>query len=115
MKWRKVKSKWCKVCGISRADEVHHIKARVDGGDHEEGNLIDLCTICHKHSPSDPDDFFYYKRDGGPIVATMRQSAVTTFISKNEWKKIKTVEQFIVYWEREFEKACKKIQTAKYE
>jgi hypothetical protein len=62
--WRKVKSKWCKVCGIQSASEVHHIKARVDGGSNTEENLIDLCSFCHKYAPND-EEFEKYKNHHG--------------------------------------------------
>jgi len=32
---------------ITAAQETHHIKAICDGGEHEESNLISLCTSCH--------------------------------------------------------------------
>lgn len=63
--WRKVKSKWCQACLMHEASEVHHIKWRCDGGGNEESNLIDLCRLCHKHAPSDPDEFQDYKERHG--------------------------------------------------
>jgi hypothetical protein len=33
---------------IGRAAEVHHVKSRARGGDHDPSNLKDLCTPCHR-------------------------------------------------------------------
>jgi len=38
----------CQACGSLRGLEVHHIQRRSQSGDDSEGNLITLCSDCHK-------------------------------------------------------------------
>ena len=35
-------------CGRTRFLEVHHVKARADGGGHDPTNLVTLCAACHR-------------------------------------------------------------------
>jgi len=43
------RDKWnCQDCGALRDLEVHHIKPRSQLGDDREGNLITLCSNCHR-------------------------------------------------------------------
>lgn len=37
----------CEQCGYTGYVELHHIKAVVDGGSHEDANLLLLCEQCH--------------------------------------------------------------------
>ena len=41
----------CRVrgCGSAHFLEVHHLRARSDGGDNGEANLVTLCSSCHRH------------------------------------------------------------------
>jgi len=43
-------------CGRTRFLEVHHIKARVKGGDNQPENLVTLCAACHR---------LWHERGGG--------------------------------------------------
>ncbi len=38
----------CQVCGAMQTLEVHHIQARSKLGSDVLGNLITLCTTCHR-------------------------------------------------------------------
>ena len=38
----------CQACGSLRGPEVHHIQRRSQSGDDSEGNLITLCSECHR-------------------------------------------------------------------
>jgi len=38
----------CQACGSMRGLEVHHIQHRSRSGDDLEGNLITLCSDCHR-------------------------------------------------------------------
>jgi HNH endonuclease len=38
----------CQACGSLRGLEVHHIQRRSQSGDDSEGNLITLCSDCHR-------------------------------------------------------------------
>ncbi len=38
----------CQTCGCSAGIEVHHIQHRSQLGDDCEGNLIALCSDCHR-------------------------------------------------------------------
>ena len=38
----------CQACGSLRRLEVHHIQRRSQSGDDSEGNLITLCSDCHR-------------------------------------------------------------------
>jgi len=38
----------CQSCGSLRGLEVHHIQHRSQSGDDSEGNLITLCSDCHR-------------------------------------------------------------------
>ena len=35
---------------VTPATEVHHIKARADGGGHELENLLSICPSCHEEA-----------------------------------------------------------------
>lgn len=37
----------CRICGHDKGLHVHHIRARVKGGDNDLRNLISLCPSCH--------------------------------------------------------------------
>ena len=37
----------CEICGMSPANEVHHLQRRKDGGTDELDNLQCLCKSCH--------------------------------------------------------------------
>jgi 5-methylcytosine-specific restriction protein A len=55
--WRKIRliklreSPLCEDClkenRLTPANEVHHIKALIDGGNHSLDNLMSLCKACH--------------------------------------------------------------------
>ena len=38
----------CQGCGSLRGLEVHHIQRRSQSGDDSDGNLITLCSDCHR-------------------------------------------------------------------
>jgi len=38
----------CQACGSLRGLEVHHIQHRSQLGDDSDGNLITLCSDCHR-------------------------------------------------------------------
>lgn len=38
----------CQKCGRYDGVERHHIMARQDGGQDDDSNLIDLCSLCHR-------------------------------------------------------------------
>ena len=38
----------CQACGSPRGLEVQHIQRRSQSGDDSEGNLITLCSACHR-------------------------------------------------------------------
>ena len=39
--------KYCLVCGSKDALSLHHVKPRLEGGNHDESNLVPLCNECH--------------------------------------------------------------------
>lgn len=39
----------CQICKNKEKLHIHHIKKRVDGGNHNSDNLITLCPSCHRH------------------------------------------------------------------
>ncbi len=38
----------CKKCGRTDHVQIHHVRARVDGGTDELSNLCPLCVVCHE-------------------------------------------------------------------
>jgi 5-methylcytosine-specific restriction endonuclease McrA len=49
----------CQACGSLAGLEIHHIQRRSQSGDDSEGNLITLCSDCHRamHASCMPDSF----------------------------------------------------------
>jgi 5-methylcytosine-specific restriction protein A len=55
--WKAIRDRYaalhplCEECGkegrLTPAQEVHHILPLSQGGAHEDGNLMSLCTVCH--------------------------------------------------------------------
>ena len=55
--WKRIRDRYitahplCERCSqdgrLTPAQEIHHIKPLADGGTHDEGNLMALCTACH--------------------------------------------------------------------
>ena len=55
--WKRIRDRYiaahplCEQCSrdgrLTPAQEVHHIKPLANGGTHDEGNLMALCTACH--------------------------------------------------------------------
>jgi len=92
VKWRKVKSKWCKACKMKPASEVHHIIARCAEGGNEEENLIDLCRECHLKSPNGHENMNNFITWGGSEYFTLYGIIKTLFVTeypdKNIYKKI---------------------------
>lgn len=43
----------CRMCGVERSLQVHHIFFRSQGGEDVEHNLITLCHACHEKVHSD--------------------------------------------------------------
>lgn len=39
----------CQICKNKENLHIHHIKKRVEGGNHNPDNLITLCSSCHRH------------------------------------------------------------------
>ncbi len=37
-----------------RAEEVHHVRSRAQGGSHEDENLISACMFCHRWCHTHP-------------------------------------------------------------
>ena len=69
----------CQKCGhkgLSGDLEIHHKKMRVNGGNHDNENLITLCSICHYYAPDDEKDFALYLEEkiDGLILDTFRKS-----------------------------------------
>jgi hypothetical protein len=84
--WRKVKSKWCQACEMQPASEVHHIKARVDGGKDNEENLIDLCRDCHKHASDNIRQFVNAKGSGVLILYAIRETILELGTDMNDYQ-----------------------------
>ena len=42
------RDKWCRRCGGTVALEVHHVVPLIKGGSNDLGNLVTLCSACHR-------------------------------------------------------------------
>lgn len=65
----------CRRCGM-RGSEIHHRQRRRDGG-HGLGNMILLCSSCHKWAHANPVD----ARVAGFIVSAWVQDPATVTVS----------------------------------
>ncbi len=103
-KYRKVKEKFCQVCRLNPAEEVHHIFPQFLEVDHSEENLADVCKVCHMYAP--PGDtreeyhelFKYYKKDGGPFINFIRCAymvMIEKLLNKYEKEKINLLDEII--------------------
>lgn len=55
--WKRIRDRYmhahplCEKCleegRLTEAEQVHHIKPLAEGGDHNDGNLMSLCSSCH--------------------------------------------------------------------
>lgn len=48
----------CDDC-TGRAEHVHHILMRSQGGTHDHGNLLAVCHACHAHIHANPADSYH--------------------------------------------------------
>lgn len=76
--YRKVESKWCEICKIDYATEVHHIKSKVFGGKDSESNLIDVCRLCHKWAQGKDFSRRELIMNGGPFWIAFLMGIVQT-------------------------------------
>ena len=76
LKRDKYKCQKCGFLGMTDELEIHHIKMRVNDGNHDSFNLITLCSICHHYAPDDEKDFEIYlsEKIEGDVLDTFRKS-----------------------------------------
>jgi RNA-directed DNA polymerase len=62
----------CAICGESENVEVHHIKARRQGGGHVPSNLIPLCRKCHRQAEKRNSEVRHKLREKANLVLESR-------------------------------------------
>ena len=72
----------CRCCGM-KGSEVHHIKPIVYGGKDEPENMVVLCSVCHTHSPDEPEEFYKYMNQGGARYQMILGKAVRDLEDNN--------------------------------
>jgi hypothetical protein len=65
----------CVACGHGRHIEAHHILSRAQGGDDHLGNLVGLCSDCHRALHGSP-----YRAYGVRIDSGFVRSAIGRYI-----------------------------------